>query len=251
MTGLRKLHKLSQRVAQNAKLEMVDVIQPKLANFPGKWQNELLSGAPSVIVPKQAWLKYFPLESNELFAEQCFGNRSVSIHDLSQLANGGSTNRVLFVAAMMWGRGPKNGRLMPKFEKVSIHPNFEETLRKTRELIIEDKPVDAYKAWIKSGVEGIGEAFFTKWFFVCGLDSRVKGTKPLVLDKRVWNSLSAIGWSSERQTGAKYRTDPAGAYGAYLHAAHVWASELSTSSVKISPLQVEQFLFRKNGKNLL
>jgi hypothetical protein len=230
---------------------MGNVIQPKLANFPGKWQSELLSGAPSVIVPKQAWLKYFPSESDELFSEHCFGDRPVSIHDLAKLANSGVTNRVLFVAAMMWGRGPKNGRLMPKFKKVASHQNFEENLQKTRELIIEDKPVEAYKAWIGSEVEGIGEAFFTKWFFVCGLDSRVKGTMPLVLDKRVWNSLSAIGWSSERQTGEKYRTNQAGAYGAYLEAVHGWASELSTSSAKISPLQVEQLLFRKNGKNLL
>ena len=151
----------------------------------------------------------------------------------------------------MWGRGPKNGRLMPKFKKVASHQYFEETLQKTRELIIDGKTIDAYKTWTESGIEGIGEAFFTKWFFVCGLDSRAKGQKPLVLDQRVWNSLKAIGWSSERQTGAKYRTNQAGAYGAYLEAVHVWAIELSTSAIQISPLQVEQLLFRKNGKNLL
>ena len=230
---------------------MVDLVRPSLSNFPRSWQNELRSGAPSVIVPKQAWLKYFPLESDELFSDQYFGDRSVSIHDLAKLANSGAANRVLFVAAMMWGRGQKNGRLMPKFEKVASHHSFEETLQKTREFILEGKPVDAYAAWINSGVEGIGEAFFTKWFFVCGLDSQAKSLKPLVLDQRVWNSLKAIGWSSERQTGKRYRTNHAGAYGAYLEAVHGWASELSTSSVQISPLQVEQLLFRKNGKNLL
>ena len=230
---------------------MVDSVHPSLSEFPGRWQSELLSGAPPVIVPKQAWLKYFPLESDELFSEHCFGDQPVCIHDLAKLANSGVENRVLFVAAMMWGRGPKNGRLMPKFEQVAIHHSFEETLHKTRELIIEGKPVDAYRAWTKSGLEGISEAFFTKWFFVCGLDSGAEGLQPLVLDKRVWNSLKAIGWSSERQTGKKYRTDHAGAYGAYLEAVNVWASELSTSSIQISPLQVEQLLFRKNGKNLL
>jgi hypothetical protein len=59
-----------------------------------------------------------------------------------------------------------------------------------------------------------------------------------------------IGWSSERQTGTKYRKDPAGAYGAYLEAMRVWASELSDGSVTVSPLQVEQFFFRKNGEKL-
>ena len=229
---------------------MAEVAHLSLSNFPGSWQSELLSGAPPVVIPKQAWLKYFPVESKELFSEKYFGGRPVSIHDLAKLANSGATNCILFVAAMMWGRGPKNGRLMPKFEKVASHHGFEETLQKTRELIIEGKPVDAYKAWIESGVQGIGEAFFTKWFFVCGLDFQAVGLQPLVLDQRVWNSLKAIGWSSERQTGEKYQTNQAGAYGAYLEAVRVWASELSTRSVQISPLQVEQLLFRKNGKNL-
>ena len=230
---------------------MVDVVLPSLDEFPGKWQNELLSGAPPISIPQQAWLKYFPLESAELFSEQWFGNREVSIQDLTKLANGGVTDRVLFIAGMMWGRGPKNGRLMPKFEKVSTHKNFEDTLRKTRELITVGKPVEAYQAWIDSGIKGIGEAFFTKWFFVCGLDSQRQVLQSLVLDKRVWKSLAAIGWSSQRQTGTKYRKDPAGAYGAYLEAMSYWANELSDGSMTISPLQVEQFFFRKSGEKLL
>ena len=229
---------------------MAEVAHLSLSNFPGSWRSELLSGAPPVVIPKQAWLKYFPVESKELFSEKYFGARPVSIHDLAKLSNSGATNCILFIAAMMWGRGSKNGRLMPKFVKVASHHGFVETLQTTRDLIIEGKPVDAYKVWIESGVQGIGEAFFTKWFFVCGLDSQAVGLQPLVLDQRVWNSLKAIGWSSERQTGKKYRMNQAGAYGAYLEAVHGWASELSTRSVQISPLQVEQLLFRKNGKNL-
>lgn len=227
------------------------LVHPLLSDLPGTWQNELRSGALPVIVPKRAWITYFPSESNELFLEETFGDRPVSIHDLAKLANTGATNRVLFVATMMWGRGPKNGRLMPKFQKVSNHNDFEKTLQQTRDFILKGKPVDAYQAWVDSGIIGIGEAFFTKWFFVCGLDSRRgSGLQPLVLDSRVWKSLSAIGWSSKRQTGKDYRKDPAGTYGAYLKAVDVWAEELSTASVKISPLQVEQLLFRKNGKNL-
>lgn len=229
----------------------MELVHPSLCNFPGMWQSELLSGAQPVSVPKNAWQEYFKLESEVLFSEKYFGERRVSINDLANLANSGVSNRVLFVAAMMWGRGPRNGRLMPKFKQVASHDSFEETLQKTRELIVKGKPVDAYKAWTESGLEGVGEAFFTKWFFVCGLDSQAEGLQALVLDKRVWNSLKAIGWSSERQTGKKYRTNQAGAYGAYLEAVDSWASELSTSSVQISPLQVEQLLFRKNGKNLL
>ena len=223
-----------------------------LADYPGTWQNELRSGAPPVNVPQNAWMTYFPSESKELFSEKCFGDRPISIHDLSMLASSRSTNRVLFVATMMWSRGPKNGRLMPKFQKVSNHSDFEKTLQRTRDFILKGKPVDAYQAWVDSGITGIGEAFFTKWFFVCGLDSRRRsGLQPLVLDSRVWKSLSTIGWSSRRQTGKDYRQDPAGAYGAYLKAIDAWASELSDGSVMVSPLQVEQFFFRRSGKNLL
>ena len=164
---------------------MVDLVQPSLSNFPGMWQSELRSGAPPVFVPKQAWLKYFPVESKELFSEQCFGDRQVSINDLAKLANSGVANRVLFVAAMMWGRGPKNGRLMPKFAKVASHQNFEETLQKTREFILEGKPKEGYQAWIDSGVMGIGEAFFTKWFFVCGLDSLNRPGRTRVVEESI------------------------------------------------------------------
>ena len=202
-------------------------------------------------VPQNAWRKYYSVEADLLFSDEWFADRRVSIADLKKLAESGVSNRVLFVAVMMWGRGPKNGRLMPKFEMVSTAVNFEETLKQTRELITVGKPVEAYQAWIDSGIKGIGEPFFTKWFFICGLDSRTQGLQSLVLDKRVCKSLAAIGWSSERQTGTKYRKDPAGAYGAYLKAMRVWANELSDESVTVSPLQVEQFFFRKSGEKLL
>ena len=215
-----------------------------------RWRKELKEGE-LISVPQKAWQKYYPEESELLFSEEWFADRRVSIVDLKKLAESDVSNRVLFVAAMMWGRGPKNGRLMPKFEMVSTAVNFEETLKQTRELITVGKPVEAYQAWIDSGIKGIGEPFFTKWFFICGLDPKASGLQPLILDSRVWKSLAAIGWSSEHQTGTKYRKDPAGAYGAYLKAMRVWASELSDGSVMVSPLQVEQFFFRKSGEKLL
>ena len=212
---------------------------------------DLQQDACPVPVPQKAWRKYYPEESELLFSDEWFADRRVSIADLKRLAESDVSNRVLFVAAMMWGRGPKNGRLMPKFEMVSTAVNFEETLKQTRDLITAGKPVEAYQVWIDSGIRGIGEPFFTKWFFVCGLDPKAAVLQPLVLDSRVWKSLSKIGWSSKRQTWTKYRKDKAGAYGAYLEAMKQWASELSDETLKISPLQVEQFFFRESGKDLL
>ena len=230
---------------------MTTPINPSVFGFSDRWRNGLLTLAEAVAVPQNAWRKYYPVEADLLFSDEWFADRRVSIADLKKLAESGVSNRVLFVAAMMWGRGPKNGRLMPKFAMVSTAVSFEETLKQTREMITVGKPVEAYQAWIDSGIKGIGEPFFTKWFFICGLDSQREGLQSLVLDKRVWKSLAAIGWSSQRQTGTKYRKDPAGAYGAYLEAMSHWASELSDGSVTISPLQVEQFFFRESGEKLL
>ena len=230
---------------------MTTPINPSVFGFSDRWRNGLLTLAEAVAVPQNAWRKYYPVEADLLFSDEWFADRRVSIADLKKLAESGVSNRVLFVAAMMWGRGPKNGRLMPKFAMVSTAVSFEETLKQTREMITVGKPVEAYQAWIDSGIKGIGEPFFTKWFFICGLDSQREGLQSLVLDKRVWKSLAAIGWSSERQTGTKYRKDPAGAYGAYLEAMSYWANELSDESVTVSPLQVEQFYFRKSGEKLL
>ena len=230
---------------------MTSSITPSLIEFSEKWQKELLTLAKAVNVPREAWRKYYPEESELLFSDEWFVDLRVSIADLKKLAKSDLSNRVIFVAAMMWGRGPKNGRLMPKFKGVSDHKNFDKTLGEKRELILVGKPVDAYQAWIESGIKGVGEPFITKWFFVCGLALKALGPQPLVLDSRVWKSLSKIGWSSERQTGTNYRKNPAGAYGAYLQAMTHWGSELSAETVRVSPLQVEQLFFRKNGKDLL
>jgi len=229
---------------------MTDESAMSFSSRKDRWRKELKEGE-LISVPQKAWRKYYPEESGVLFSDEWFADRRVSIADLKKLAESDVSNRVLFVAAMMWGRGPKNGRLMPKFEMVSNSVNFEETLKQTRDLITDGKPVEAYQAWIDSGIKGIAEPFFTKGFFICGLDSHARGLQSLVLDSRVWKSLKKIGWSSERQTGTKYRKNPAGAYGAYLEAMTQWASELSDETVEISPLQVEQFFFRKNGRDLL
>jgi len=220
-------------------------------DYKEKWRLDLLTEPNAVSVPPKAWLKYFELETQELKSRGLLIDQKISILDLKNLAESDVSNRVLFVATMMWGRGPKNGRLMPKFRKVCSSPVFEETLHKTRDLITVGNPVGAYRAWIDSGISGIREPFFTKWFFVCGLAEGGSVFRPLVLDGRVWRSLSAISWSSEEQTGNKYRKDPAGAYGAYSHAMEHWSSELSDEVAKITPLQVEQFFFRKNGNSLL
>jgi len=110
-------------------------------DYKEKWRLDLLTEPNAVSVPPKAWLKYFELETQELKSRGLLIDQKISILDLKNLAESDVSNRVLFVATMMWGRGPKNGRLMPKFRKVCSSPVFEETLHKTRDLITVGNPV--------------------------------------------------------------------------------------------------------------
>ena len=126
---------------------MIIPIDPSVIEFSDKWQKELLTLAEAVNVPQKAWQKYYPEESELLFSDEWFAERRVSIADLKKLAESDVSNRVLFVAAMMWGRGPKNGRLMPKFEIVSTSVKFEETLKKTDDVwdsMLKQSPENAF-----------------------------------------------------------------------------------------------------------
>lgn len=214
------------------------------------WKCELLQEPQPATVPPHAWQKYFPTETiriNELEVIRC---RNITIEGLttlvSQLGNNPQDNRVVFVATMMWGRGPKNGRLMPKFQLATDHPKFDATLRMTRESILNGRPGDAYRVWIESGVSGIREPFFTKWFFTCGLDAERTGLQPFTLDSRVRRSLKTIGWPDAAEKPA-FRGRPDLFYEAYLIALAEWSKQLSQPEPHVTPLQVEQFLFRKNG----
>jgi len=47
-------------------------------------------------------------------------------------------NRDFFVATRMWGRGPRNVRVITKFELAANHHEFHRTLSLTRESILTD-----------------------------------------------------------------------------------------------------------------
>ena len=84
---------------------MIIPIDPSVIEFSDKWQKELLTLAEAVNVPQKAWQNYYPEESELLFSDEWFAERRVSIADLKKLAESDVSNRVLFVATMMWGRG--------------------------------------------------------------------------------------------------------------------------------------------------
>ena len=221
-----------------------------VASYHDYWKCELQERPRPVRVPLRAWRQYFPAEAGRINNLEVIHEAEITIDGLTalatQLGHSQQDNRTLFVATMMWGRGPKNGRLMPKFLLATESPNFDAILRTTRESILAGQPGNAYRVWIESGVSGIREPFFTKWFFVCGLDTARTGLQPFTLDGRVRNSLKAIGWPDAKETPG-LRGQSAQFYDAYLRALVTWAEQLSQPGPDVSPLQVEQFLFRKNG----
>ena len=176
---------------------------------------------------------------------------SVSRGDLRRLALqaiGTLGLRRLFLAAMTWGRGKRNGRMLPGFKKAFAHPALDGTLASTCNLIREGLPGEAYDVWRAAEIPGLGEAFFTKWFFVCGMGG-VPNTcmDALVLDRRVWRSLRVLGWGSWRASGVRRVHGRAAAFCAYLKALQTWATVMTIKGHATTAEQLEIFLFQMNG----
>jgi hypothetical protein len=176
---------------------------------------------------------------------------SVSRGDLRELAvraTGVQGRRQLFLAAMAWGRGKRNGRMLPGFKRAFAHPALDATLAKTCDLIRDGLPAEAYEAWRAAKIPGLGEAFFTKWFYVCGM-ARVPNycLDPLVLDGRVCKSLRMLGWGSWRASGVRRCRGRAAAYCAYLKTLQTWATIMTIKGYRTTAEQLEIFLFHMNG----
>ena len=173
-----------------------------------------------------------------------------SLATLATLASNDLGRKRVLLATLIWGRGRKNQRLLPGHVAALSNPALGKALRQSARLIESGRPGDAYVAWQVAHIGGLGEAFFTKWFFAAGLRG-VPSTSltPLTLDARVWLALGRLGWSSERASGFKYSRTPAAGYCAYLAAASRWATALSTAANPVSAEQVELLLFN-NAKGI-
>jgi hypothetical protein len=149
------------------------------------------------------------------------------------------TIRRLFVATMMWGSGPWNGR-GPRYTAQALSdPRLADTLRDTRHSILRNSPEDAYARF---KVKGVGPSFFTKWFWAAGLASNLRIT-PLVLDERVWASLGALSWNSvDAAGGSRLRKRR---YRAYLDTCALWAAD--KPKLFGGPEDVENVLFQWAG----
>ncbi len=173
----------------------------------------------------------------------------ISRRDIIVLARTTTTKRdreALLIAALVWGKGPKNNRMFPAFVRLLTDPRLDAALEGSAQHAAAGRPAAAYRSWRRSGVRGLGEAFFTKWLWAASHTgpNRFSPERPrcLVLDSRVWNSLGADAhrWSSVVAAGTNRRADR---YEAYTRACARWAKELDVSAEN-----VEWALFRANGK---
>lgn len=174
---------------------------------------------------------------------QRFPGERVSRRDVQEVALGGSSaqdNRLLFITAMVWGRGKSNARMLPGVMRALDSTKCDETLAVTARCIADGNIEAAYRLW---RLPGIREPFFTKWFWAAGYRSGGP-LRPLVLDGRVWSTLSALGWNS---IDAAASTRRAKRYTAYVEAAHVWADHLSNGRSVVTAEDVEFTLFAAAG----
>jgi hypothetical protein len=169
---------------------------------------------------------------------------TVELQDLATLAGAVYADdpialRRLFLATMMWGSGPWNGR-GPRYTAQALADHrLADTLRDTRYSVLHNEPEDAYARF---RVHGVGPPFFTKWFWAAGLGSRLE-VKPLVLDERVWESLGALGWNSVVAAGGSRLRKRR--YRAYLDTCATWAAD--KPELFGGPEDVENVLFQWAG----
>lgn len=143
----------------------------------------------------------------------------------------------LLIAALVWGRGTANGRMRDPILRAITHSNRDDVLQKTTLLAGGGALADAYNAWTLPGLQA---AFFTKWLWAA--TSLRPNTCCLVLDKRVWNSLGALGWNSLEAAGGQ--RDWGVRYAAYVDSMHECADKVGQG---VTAEDLEYTLFRING----
>jgi hypothetical protein len=189
----------------------------------------------------RSWLDLADLMSPGL-ADKVFdviGPNTVSRSQIRTLAGNASSAEarvVLLIAVLVWGRGTANGRMRDAVVRALTHPDRDHVLEQTAKLAERSSVAKAYAAWT---LPGLRAPFFTKWLWAASCLS--PRSCCLVQDKRVWNSLGALGWDSLLASGKR---DWPSRYAAYVSDVHECALQIGDS---VSAEDIEYTLFRING----
>jgi hypothetical protein len=172
-------------------------------------------------------------------------SESIGRSDLRRIAGSAQDAQAdlnLFVAAMVWGRGKRNARMLPQIVEVIDDSRRVAVLAETARFATDGDVERAYRAWT---LRGLGPPFFTRWLWAASLRGD-PCTRPLVLDRRVRRSLKeALGWSTKQAAGTDAR---AARYRAYCEAVARWANALSDARATVSPEDVECALAKADGR---
>jgi hypothetical protein len=153
----------------------------------------------------------------------------------------------LFTLTMLWGNGTRT-RWGPGNLKTALSDaRLPDTLESTREAIRALDLREAYRTFYQTQKIGVGEAFFSKWFWACSLADPRAELAPLILDSRVQDSLTRLAFSLREAAGSNRAED---CYVAYVNAAHRWAQALSTDGVSMTAEHVEWLIFCKGPQSL-
>jgi hypothetical protein len=159
------------------------------------------------------------------------------IRDLARDADSAEGRLALLIGVLVWGRGTANGRMREPILRAITHADRDKVLKRTADLAQGGPVADAYNAWT---LPGLRAAFFTKWLWAA--TSLTPDSCCLVQDKRVWNSLGALGWNSlEAAAGQR---DWGSRYAAYVKDVHECAGRIGKG---VSAEDIEYTLFRING----
>ncbi|WP_139093852.1 hypothetical protein [Mycobacterium parascrofulaceum] len=167
------------------------------------------------------------------------GQNTVTRSEIRTLAKDAASadgRLALLIAVLVWGRGTANGRMRDPIVRALTHPDRDQVLHQTAERAQRGAVAEAYAAWTLPGLQA---AFFTKWLWAAS--SRRPQTCCLIQDKRVWNSLGALGWDSLEASGRK---DWPSRYAAYVADVHDCADRMGSG---VSAEDIEYTLFRANG----
>ena len=178
------------------------------------------------------------------------GTHRISREDL-RTASAEATDTVgnvrLFTLTMLWGNGTHT-RWGPGYLKTALSDaRLPNTLDSTRRAVRASDFRQAYGTFYRTKGIGVGEAFFSKWFWACSLASPQIGITPLILDARVRDTLVRLGFSLREAADSN---SPEDCYLEYINAAHRWAQAISTRKLATTAEHVEWLMFCKGPKSL-
>lgn len=217
---------------------LCEALAPHAEKIAGSADRQSVRYVPSTWRSWLALANVDPNVTDRVFS--AIGPATVSrpqIRTLGQDSDSSGGRLALIIAVLVWGRGTANGRMRDAIVRALHHQDRDQVLKRTAELAQRGAVAGAYEAWT---LPGLRAPFFTKWLWAAS--ALTPQSCCLIQDKRVWNSLWALGWDSLQASG---RRDWPSRYAAYVVDVHECAREIAKG---VSGEDIEYTLFRINGR---